>query len=108
MAADEVNVCSSSLTRRAKSGLSLKNENSNVVTVMEDTSHPNSWPFVYPPLSAAPFPIDASAGSTPGIQGVVLRAKSNPSNPTETYYYATSGCPNSPLLDTNPKTVIIS
>jgi hypothetical protein len=96
---DEVNVCSNSLTRRAKSGLTLKNENSNVVTVDEDTSHPNSWPFVYP---SAPFTIIAKVGSEPGIQGVVLNSAPG------TYYYATNGCPNSPILDTNPKTVIIT
>src|SRR5664279_4284841 len=102
MAADEVDVCSNSLTRRAKGGLSLKNENSNPITVNVDTTHPNSWPFVYP---SAPFTIDAKAGSDPGVQGVVLKAKSGPSNPTETYYYATSGCPGH-QFDTNPKTVI--
>jgi hypothetical protein len=106
MAADEVDVCSNSpLTRRAKSGLSLKNENSSPVTVNLDTTHPNSWPFLYP---SAPFTIDAMVPGVPGIQGIVLRAKSDPSNPTETHYYATSGCPNSLLQDTNPKTVIIT
>lgn len=98
--ADDFNVCSNSaLHAKANSGLSLKNENSNDVTVDEDSGHPGSWPFLYPD---PPFTIDAKVGSEPGIQGVVLNDTAG------TYYYATSGCPNSPILDTNPKTVIIS
>jgi hypothetical protein len=71
LAADAKTRCSNSLTRTAKSGLSLKNENSNLVTVDEDTTHPNSWPFVYP---SAPFTIVGKVGSEPGIQGVVLNS----------------------------------
>jgi len=96
----EFNVCSSSALRGiANSGLCLKNENTNEVTVDEGPTHPDIWPFLYPD---PPFTIDAKAGSEPGIQGVVLNDAAG------TYHYATTGCPNSPRLDTNPKTVIIS
>jgi hypothetical protein len=96
----EFNVCSNSvLNAKANGGETLKNENSNDVTVDVDPSYPDSWPFAYPD---APFTIDGKVGSDPGIQGVVLLTTPG------TYYYATSGCPGQIRQDTNPKTVIIS
>ena len=96
----EFNVCSNSPLRAyANRGETLKNENSDVVTVDVDPNNPDSWPFAYPD---APFTIPAKVGSTPGIQGVVLVTTPG------TYYYATNGCPAGLAADTNPKTVIIS
>jgi len=96
----DFNVCSNSpLNTKANHGETLKNENSNDVTVDVDPNHPDLWPFAYP---NAPFTIDGKVGTQAGIQGVVLLTTPG------TYYYATSGCPNDLRQDTNPKTVIIS
>lgn len=96
----EHNVCSSSaLTANANHGETLKNENSNDVTVNEDSTNTDSWPFAYPD---PPFTIPGKVGNQPGTQGVVLLSTPG------TYYYTTNGCPAGLPADTNPKTVIIS
>jgi hypothetical protein len=96
----EFNVCSNAaLNAKANSGETLKNENSNSVTLAEDPNNPDSWPFAYP---SSPFTINGKVGSDPGIQGVVLITTPG------TYYYNTSGCPGGLTADTNPKTVIIT
>ena len=94
----EHNVCSNSVLKGSKGEeVTLKNENSNTVTVSRCDS--GAWPFSSP---ASPFTIAAKSGSTPGTYTVTLQSTAG------TYNYCTSGCPQGLKADVNPKTVIIS
>ena len=91
----EKNVCSSGWHGDHGTTITLKNENSNSVTVSPDATC--SWPFSSPSSS---FTVPAKVGSTPGTYQATLV------NTPGSYCYDTSGCP-SLKADTNPKTVII-
>ena len=94
----EHNVCSNSVFNGSKSEqVTLKNENSNAVTV--SVCDTNDWPFSSP---ASPITVPAKVGSTPGTVAVTLLGTDG------TYHYCTSGCPAQLKADVNPKTVIIS
>jgi hypothetical protein len=98
MADAEKNVCSQSWQGSKGQNITLKNENSNIVTVGPDTKTKLPWPFSKP---VSPFSVPAKVGNIPGTYPVTLK------NSAGDYGYSTTGCPGDPK-EVNPKTVIIT
>jgi hypothetical protein len=98
MTDQEKNVCSNSWTGKHNENITLKNQQSNVVTVSPCTNPTGPWPFSSP---SSAFTVPAKVGSTPGTQTVTLQ------NAPGDYCYKTTGCPGDPK-EVNPKTVIIT
>ena len=98
MADAEKNVCSQSWQGSQGQKITLKNDNTKIVTVGPDTTTNLPWPFSKP---TSGFSVPAKVGSTPGTYSVTLKTVGG------NFGYSSTGCPGDPK-EVNPKTVIIT